>query len=80
MISEADIEHKFGFHKATVDGENPTLPRHRDVRRLFKDLLRELERIVPDGRAKSVMITELETASMWANKAVAELAPTLLED
>lgn len=80
MISDADIEHKFGFHKATVDGENPTLPRHRDVRRIFKNLLRDLDLVVPDGRAKSVMITELETASMWANKAVAELAPALLEE
>lgn len=30
----AENEHRFGFHKATVEGENATLPAHRDTRLL----------------------------------------------
>jgi hypothetical protein len=75
MLSFEDIEHRFGFHKATVEGENATLPKHADLRAKFKEFAAALEEVLPDGRAKSVMFTELENASMWAHKAVAELAP-----
>ena len=79
MLGQTEIEHRFGFHKATIEGENATLPMHRAVRLLFRELGEELDRILPDGRAKSVMFTELETTSMWAHKSLAELAPAISE-
>jgi hypothetical protein len=79
MFGTGDIEHRFGFHKATTEGENATLPRHTQLRRAFKALAAELDEILPDGRAKSVAFTELENASMWSHKAVAEQAPALSE-
>jgi hypothetical protein len=78
-MSPDDIEHRFGFHKATIEGANATLPKHRDLRILFREFAEKVDAILPDGRAKSVAFTELENASMWAHKAVAELAPAIEE-
>lgn len=75
MLTEAMIVEKFGYHAGTPD----TIPKHEAVRHTFMAALRTLDSIVPDGRAKAVMITELETAAMWANKAVAELTPVVGE-
>lgn len=78
-LGPEEIEHRFGFHKATVEGPNATLPRHRDTRLLFREFAERLDEILPAGRAKSVAFTELENASMWAHKAIAELAPAITE-
>lgn len=78
-LGSTEIEHRFGFHKATVEGENATLPSHRDTRILFREFALRLDSILPDGRAKSVAFTELENASMWAHKAIAEQAPLVTE-
>ena len=78
-LGSEEIEHRFGFHKATIEGENATLPKHRLTRLRFRAFAEELDKILPDGRAKSVAFTELENASMWAHKAIAELAPAVSE-
>lgn len=78
-LGRDEIEHRFGFHKATVEGENATLPKHRNVRLDFRSFAERMDEILPDGRAKSVFFTELENASMWAHKSIAELAPALEE-
>lgn len=79
MLGAQEIEHRFGFHKATVEGDNATLPMHRDVRVAFRNFAEFLDQVAPEGRAKSVMFTELENASMWAHKAIAETAPVITE-
>lgn len=78
-LGAEEIEHRFGFHKATIEGPGATLPLHRDVRLLFRGFAEALDTLCPPGRAKSVMFTELENASMWAHKAIAETAPTVRE-
>lgn len=78
-IGAEEIEHRFGFHKATIEGPNATLPDHRDTRVLFKQLGTALDQILPPGRAKNVAFTTLEDASMWAHKAIAEKAPVVHE-
>ena len=78
-MSPEEIEHRFGFHKATIEGENATLPKHRDIRLKFREFASFLDEVLPDGRAKSVAFTELENASMWAHKAIAETAPVVNE-
>jgi hypothetical protein len=78
-LGPVEIEHRFGFHKATLEGANATLPRHRDTRLLFREFAEKLDEILPAGRAKSVAFTELENASMWAHKSIAELAPAIEE-
>lgn len=78
-LGDAEIEHRFGFHKATVEGPNATLPKHRDVRIEFRAFAAFLDETLPAGRAKSVMFTHLEDVSMWAHKAIAETAPAVRE-
>jgi hypothetical protein len=79
-LGPEEIEHRFGFHKATIEGANATLPKHRDTRLLFRELAERLDEMLPPGRAKSVMFTDLENASMWAHKAIAETAPVITEE
>jgi hypothetical protein len=78
-LGAEEIEHRFGFHKATTEGENATLPSHREVRLAFRAFAEQLDGILPAGRAKAVAFTELENASMWAHKAIAEQAPVVRE-
>ena len=78
-IGTGEIEHRFGFHKATIEGDNATLPLHRDTRLAFRKFAEYLDEVLPAGRAKSVAFTELENASMWAHKAIAETAPVVTE-
>jgi hypothetical protein len=79
MIGSDEIENRFGFHKATIEGSNASLPKHMAVRRLFKALANELDDLAPSSRAKYVAFTELENASMWFHKAIAETAPVVRE-
>lgn len=79
MLGAEEIEHRFGFHKATIEGDNATLPKHRDLRLEFRQFAEMLDKILPDGRAKSTAFTELENASMWSHKAIAEKAPLVTE-
>jgi hypothetical protein len=79
MLGKEEIENRFGFHKATVEGNNATLPKHRDVRILFREFAEQLDEILNDSRAKSIAFTHLEDASMWSHKAIAENAPLISE-
>lgn len=79
MLGKDEIEHRFGFHKATLEGENATLPKHRYTRLKFREFAEWLDEVLPEGRAKSVAFTELENASMWSHKAIAETAPVIDE-
>lgn len=78
-LGNEEIENRFGFHKATIEGDGATQPKHRDLRVAFVGFAEMLDLILPDGRNKSLALTELEAASMWAHKAIAETAPLLNE-
>ena len=80
MLSRDEIANRFGFHKGTIEGPNATAPRHAALRHEFSNFATMLDAVLPDGRAKSVAFTELETASMWAHKAIAEQAPLVDEE
>lgn len=79
MLGLEEIRNRFGFHKGTVEGPNATAPRHADLRAQFVAFAAMLDEVLPDGRAKDLALTELENASMWGHKAVAEQAPLYLE-
>ena len=79
MLGRDEIESRFGFHKATIEGDNATLPRHALLRKAFKEFANRLDEVLVDGRAKSIAFTHLEDASMWSHKAVAEDAPLVDE-
>lgn len=78
-VGAEEIENRFGFHKATVEGDGATKPKHADIRVAFRDFAEYLDDVLPDGRYKSLVFTELEVASMWSHKAVAETAPLISE-
>lgn len=80
QLGKLEIENRFGFHKATIEGDNATLPQHRDLRLMFREFAEFLDEILPAGRARALAFTELESASMWAHKSIAEQAPLIEED
>ena len=79
MIGTNEIEHRFGFHKATLEGDNATLPKHRDMRIAYKAFAKLLDERLPDSREKSLVFTALQEASMWSHCAIAMDAPVVSE-
>ena len=79
MIGKEEINHRFGTHKATIEGPAATAPAHAQLRMNFKHFAEILDQMLADGREKSVAFTELENASMWAHKALAKIAPLIDE-
>lgn len=78
-VGEDEIRNRFGFHKGTIEGPNATSPQHAYLRVQYMWFVDMLDRLLPPSRAKSVAMTEMETASMWAHKAIAEQAPVSKE-
>ena len=79
MLGRDELNNRFGFHKATIEGSNATQPRHIQTRHLFLAFAERLDEILEDGRAKSLAFTHLEEAAMWAHKGIASDAP-LVQD
>lgn len=75
QLNREEIENRFGHHKATIEGPNPSAETHAVLRQLFKTMARKLDKTLPDGREKSIALTELESTSMWAHKALAKNQP-----
>lgn len=75
MLGHEEIENRLGFHRATIEGEGATKPKHADVRAAFKDFAEYLDHILPDGRYKDLAFDDLERSSMWSHKSIAETAP-----
>lgn len=75
MLGLDEIETRFGFHKATIEGDNATKPMHVELRVLFRDVAEKLDEILVTGREKQLAFERLEEASMWSHKAVAVTAP-----
>lgn len=74
-LGEVQIENRFGFHKATLEGPNATAPRHAYLRNEFKAFADMLDRVLPPGRYKNRVFDTLEETSMWSHKSIAETAP-----
>ena len=74
-LEHSEIQNRYGYHKGT----EITGPQHQMCRAKFMEMAEFLDALLPGGRAKALAMTELETASMWANKAIAEQAPIVTE-
>lgn len=68
-MADVEILSRFGFHKPS----NVTMPRTKLTRLRFVEMATFLDSILPQGRAKSLALTELENAEMWAIKAISEM-------
>ena len=78
-IGKEEIRERLGFHKGTIEGPNATAPRHAQVREAFIAFADFMDELLPVGRCTSLFWTNLEQASMWAHKGVANLAPVVDE-
>lgn len=67
-MMRSDIDHRFGFHPADTKDKQMA---HSLVRVRCLELAQFLNDTVPEGREKSLAITNLEQAMMWANAAIA---------
>jgi len=67
-MAPEDIANRFAFHPAATDARRQA---HEDVRGLCLALAGELDGLLPEGREKSLAITNLEQTMFWANAAIA---------
>lgn len=64
----SEIQNRFAFHSGARESKADEL---RIVRQHAYDYALLINDVAPDGREKSTALTYLETALMWATKAVA---------
>jgi hypothetical protein len=60
------IEKKFAYHTPSTDG----LEKVKRIREAFTSLDSLVRELSPQSREQSVALTNIETAAMWAIKAV----------
>lgn len=68
MMQQSDIENRFAFHAAATQEKRDD---HTSVRQNCHRLADFINEHCPDGREKSLAITHIEEAMMWANAAIA---------
>ena len=62
-----DIENVFTYHTPTDNQPS----RYQTLRATAKDLALAVEELCPDSREKSIAMTKIQEASMWANASIA---------
>lgn len=67
MTKQQEIERNFTYHPPK--GNQPQL--YEEIRNNAKELALFINDVCPDSREKSLALTHLETAVMWANAAIA---------
>lgn len=67
-MDQHDLDNRFAFHPARDSG---VAERHEAVRDCLRIAAANLDDLCPDGREKSLAVTKLEEAMMWANAAIA---------
>lgn len=65
-----DIENRFSYHAPSLAKQEL----HIAARNKVKDLAHYLNGVLPESREKSLSVTHLEDALMWANAAIARNA------
>ena len=61
------IENNFKYHAPTPS----QIPKYEEIRAQGKELAQLVNELCPDSREKSLAMTKIEEAVMWANAAVA---------
>lgn len=64
---EYDIENKFRYHEPK--GDQPQ--KYAMLRNMGRELAELVNNMVPDSREKSLAMTKIEEAIMWANAGIA---------
>lgn len=63
-----DLDNRFEYHPPLTEQRRRD---HETVREYCRTLAESLNRILPEGREKSLAITHLEETMFWANAALA---------
>lgn len=63
-----DLQNRFQYHPPK---DEQTKQSHEIVRQIMFDAAKAVNELCPEGREKSLAITKLEEAMMWANAAIA---------
>jgi len=66
-MTEAELDNRFTYHPPKGD----QAIRYEAIRAQARDFAAFLDKKVPDSREKSLAMTHLEDAVMWANAAIA---------
>jgi hypothetical protein len=69
-VKPEELDRRFDHHPPDRYRE----ARHQLIRSVFKDTAGIIDRELPEGREKSLVLTKLEEALMWANAAIARSA------
>jgi hypothetical protein len=67
MIPQEQIDNNFKYHSPKDDQPK----RYEILRGMGKELANTINLLCPDSREKSLAITNLEQAIMWANASIA---------
>lgn len=70
MLTDADVkdlENRFTYHAPKGDQQE----RYQELRKHFLQLGKKIFDLCPHSRERSVAMTELESAAMWANASIA---------
>lgn len=62
-----DLEKRFTYHPPKADQP----PRYEAIRKTAKDFAELINDLCPESREKSLALTKLDEAVMWANAAIA---------
>lgn len=66
-VNGAQLEESFTYHAPDAN----QVIKYEKLRKGAKELAYLIGQLCPDGRCKSLAMTKIEEAIMWANKAVA---------
>lgn len=62
------MDDRFKHHPPSGEG---VIERHQAIRAHADDFFNMIQQVCPEGREKSLAITKVEEAMMWANAAIA---------
>ena len=66
-LSNEEISDRVRYHAPSPNG----VETHGILSGLFEKIMHEIQVFVPDGRERSIVMTRLEEAKMWASAGVA---------
>ena len=66
-MTQAQIDNTFVYHAPKGD----QVTRYQSIRECAKELAENISRNCPDSREKSLALTNLQQAVMWANASIA---------
>lgn len=66
-VTDPEVHDRMTYHAPSQEG----IRRHSTLSVIFENVMQEVDAIVPPGREKSLALTKLEEAKMWASAGVA---------